>query len=40
MGTCCFGNRPTEKFVGTWTDNRYIELTIHEDGNVAYHKQA
>jgi hypothetical protein len=39
MGTCCFGNRPSEKFVGTWTDNRFVELTINEDGRINYQKQ-
>jgi hypothetical protein len=39
MGTCCFGNRPPQKFVGKWTDNQYTELTINEDGTISYQKQ-
>ncbi len=39
MGTCCFGNRPSEKFVGIWTDNKYVQLTINESGNIIYQKQ-
>ncbi len=39
MGTCCFGNRPSEKFIGVWTDNKYVQLTINQSGNIVYQKQ-
>jgi len=39
MGTCCFGNQPSEKFVGTWTDNEHVKLTIAENGNIQYLKE-
>jgi uncharacterized protein YwgA len=39
MGTCCFGNKPSEKFIRAWTDNKYIKLNINEDGNITYQKQ-
>lgn len=39
MGTCCCGTKPPDKFIGTWTDNQYVELTIHQDGNIQYVKQ-
>ena len=39
MGTCCCGNKPSGKFVGTWVGNGDIQLTIDENGKIAYNKQ-
>ncbi|CAF1475033.1 unnamed protein product [Adineta steineri] len=39
MGTCCYGNIPPEKFVGTWTDGQYVKLQIRENGHIEYVKQ-
>lgn len=39
MGTCCYANRPSEKFVGTWTDHEHVQLVIDEDGMINYRKQ-
>ena len=39
MGTCCCGNKPSERFIGTWTDHQYIQLTIEPNGYIDYQKQ-
>jgi len=38
MGTCCCGNTPPEKFVGKWTDDQHVDLTIYSNGNIVYQK--
>ena len=39
MGICCVGNRPSEKFVGSWTDDKHVQLNIDENGRIQYRKQ-
>lgn len=39
MGTCCCGNKPSERFVGTWTDYQQVELTIGKNGSINYQKK-
>ena len=39
MGTCCCGNKPPGKFVGTWVDNGEVQLTIDQNGKIVYNKQ-
>jgi hypothetical protein len=38
MGTCCCGTKPPEKFVGKWTDDQYVDLTIYTNGKIAYQR--
>lgn len=39
MGTVCCGTRPSEKFVGTWTNNKNIEMTIDANGSINYKRK-
>jgi hypothetical protein len=39
MGVCFrFGNGPSEKLIGRWTDKQYVELRILENGKISYQK--
>lgn len=39
MGICCLGNRPAEKFIGSWTDDKHVSLDIDENGRIQYRKE-